>query len=263
MIAPRPTRAFALLAGLALASFAWGQDSPSPSLGDVARKTRKEHASASHVVAKQVTNEEEDGPDAGGVWRAQLCTQTPCYEISITLPKHPKWSRMREEPRPVLIPLSGHEDDPSHAIRIYAAQALPRALTLDSGTRTFLQLWFARPEYFGQAARILLKQYFVLDGRGATVAHFTVNSGAVKYRGLSVVALTTYGDFGFACAFREEDAAAAASICDAIINSTRTQTVQPAQLRTYPRYDPPQYYPQPDDPPNDPSDDPPDSDDPE
>lgn len=260
MNARRTTRAFALLAGLALASFAWGQDSSSPSLGDVARKTRKEHASASHIVAKQVTNEEEDGPDAGGVWRAQLCTQTPCYEISITLPKSPKWSRLREEPRPVLIPLSGHEDDPSHSIRLYAAQALPRAYSLDSGTRTFLQLWFARPEYFGQAARILLKQYVVIDGRGATIAHFSVNSGTVKYRGVSVVALTSYGDFGFACAFREEDASDAASICDAIVASTRTQTVQPATLRTYPRYqDPPQYYPQPDDPP----DDPPDSDNPE
>lgn len=254
MIACRTTRALALLTGLALASFAWGQDSSSQSLGDVARKTRKEHASADHIVAKQVTNEEEDGPDPGGVWRAQLCTQTPCYEISITLPKSPKWRRMHEEPRPVLIPLSGHPDDPDHVIRLYAAQALPRNNTLDGGTRTFLQLWFARPEYFGQAARILLKQYVLIDGRAATVAHFSVTSGTVKYRGVSVVAGTSYGDFGFACAFREEDAADAASICDAIVNSTRTATVQPAVLRTYPRYDPPQYYPEPEDPPDEPAD---------
>ena len=57
-----------MIVALGAALCAHAQDA-SPSLGDIARKARKEHSSAEHIPAKQVTNEEEDGPDAGGVWR--------------------------------------------------------------------------------------------------------------------------------------------------------------------------------------------------
>jgi hypothetical protein len=253
------TRGCIVLAGIVLwAPGVWGQDPSAPSLGDVARKTRKEHSASDHVPASRVAHEDEDGPDSGGVWRLRLCLQSPCYEISVTLPKSPKWTRPESQPRPVLIPLAGQQEDPSHAIRVYAAEAIPRSYGPDGGTRTFLQGWFARPEYFGQAARIVLRQHVLIDGSGATIAHFTVTSGVAKYRGLSVVAVSSYGDFGFACMFREEDASAAASVCDAIVTSARTQTLQAATPRMYPTY------PQPYDPPyQDPPDDPTDNDDPE
>src|SRR5436309_4572998 len=142
-----------LVIGLSLA--AWAQDS-SPSLGDVARKARKEHSSASHLPAKQVANEEQDGPEAGGVWRVRRCSQVACYVLSVALPKSPRWTRPMAEPRPVLIPLAGREDDMSHAIRVYAAEALPTNVgTVDAAKRTFLQALFSRPEYFGQPARLL------------------------------------------------------------------------------------------------------------
>jgi hypothetical protein len=218
----------------------------SPSLGDVARTTRKEHSATGHVAATPAAkeNEDEDGPDSGGVWRVRQCIQQPCYELSVTLPRGPKWTRPAAEPRPVLIPLPGHEEDSSRAIRVYAAEALPRVYTYNGGTRIFLQGWFARPEYFGQAARLQSTKNAVIDGsRGATITQFTVTGGALKYRGQSVVATTSYGDFGFACVFRDEDASVAASICDAIVTSASAQTLQPAAPHYYPTY-PPQYYPQ-------------------
>jgi len=248
--------------------FSVGQDAgQSPALGDVARSTRQEHASAGHVPARQVTNEEEDGPHAGGVWRLQLCPLTPCYQIAVTLPRSPKWIRPQGEPRPVLIPLVGHEDDLSHAIRVYAAGSVPPVYFLDRAQRTFLQGWFALPEYFGQGARIVRSEHLVIDGRASLIAHFTITSGTLQYRGLSVLSTTGAGIFGFACVFRDEDAKTAASICDAIVNSARTQTSQQAtpRARAYPNspgYGPPGYYPR-YYPPNDPPEDSPDDDDPE
>jgi hypothetical protein len=228
---------FAITLGVCMNALA--QDS-SPSLGDLARKTRKARG-----PAQPAGTEDDDGPDFGGVWHLRSCVQTPCYEISVTLPKSAKWTRTTSEPRPVLIALPGHDDDPSHAIRVYAAEAIPRTYAMDSGTRMFLQVWFARPEYFGQSARIVLKQNLVLAGRSATTAHFTVTSGLLKYRGLSVVANSFSTDFGFACVFREEDSAIASSICDAVIASASTQLMQPTVRRYYPPYQPPPayYYP--------------------
>ena len=49
-----------------------------------------------------------------------------------------------------LIPMAGQEEDPSRAIRVYAAQSTDPKYTADSFKRAFLQGWFARPEYFGQ-----------------------------------------------------------------------------------------------------------------
>jgi len=241
-----------------------GQSSSGQSLGDVARKTREEHASAGHIPASRLATEDEDGPDAGGVWRVRLCELSPCHELSVSLPKSPKWIRGASEPRPVLIPLAGHEEDSARAIRIYAADSIPQTYNINAAERIFLQGWFARPEYFGQAAKIVLDEHLNLDGRAAIIAHFAVNGPMKRYRGLSVVALTNYGSFGFACVFREEDTEAATSTCEAIVISAKVQTLDPARPRYYPGYQPPpQYYPEYnprryDDPP---PDDPPDNDD--
>ena len=79
------TRRWMLLAALvsgavtlALVQDSSGQDSSGQSLGDVARKTRQENSAPGHVPAKKLTNEDLDGPDAGGVWRMRLCTLNPC-----------------------------------------------------------------------------------------------------------------------------------------------------------------------------------------
>ena len=247
-----------VLAALALcmSSGAWAQDSSGLSLGDVARKTRKEHAAPDHVAGKQLVNEEEDGPDTTGIWRVRQCSRTPCYELSIALPKSPKWIRAKAEPRPVLIPLPGSEADSRRVIRIYAAESLGSAYSpVDGAKRVFLQGWFARPEYFGQATRIVLDEHVPIDGANATISHFTVTGDTSKYRGLSVVANTPNGSYGFACAFREEDAGAASSICDAIVKSARSQALEPGKRPVYPDYEPPENYPRGydrDDPPDDP-----------
>ncbi len=242
-----------------------GQDTgQSPSLGDIARKSRKEHSSVNHVPAKQVVNEEEDGPDPGGVWRLHACTYLPCFEVAIALPKTLKWTRLASKPRPVLISWKGPEEDPSHAIRIYAGEALPGTYSgpyyPDAARRTLLQGLFARPEYFGQAAHIVLDEHIQIGNYPATITHFTVASGDAKYRGLSIASSATSGSLGFACVYREDDSKEAASICDGIIKSARieAQAQYNPQVRTEYPDEPSVYYPRVDDPPDDdPRDDPP------
>lgn len=251
-------RAWVALAALLCSAAVWAQDSSGQPLGDIARKTRKEHSSASHVVGKQVATEEDDGPDSSGVWRVRPCPQsTLCYELSIVLPKSPKWTRGTSEPRPVLIPVIGHEDDPSCAIRVYAAETLAPMQSAEIAKRTFLQAWFARPEYFGQGARIARDEHVWVDNNLGTISHFSITGPAFKYHGLSVVMGWAYGNFGFACVYRDEDAAAAASICDAIVRSAKYQVLQPAKRLVYadPRGDDP--------PSDDPAEDPPMNEDPE
>jgi hypothetical protein len=224
---------------------AQGQNATGPSLGDVARKTRKERTATDHVQAKELVNEEEDGPDTTGVWRVRLCSRTPCYELSISLPKTPKWTRAAEQPRPALIALPAAGEDPNRIIRVYAAESLEPVWPLDAAKRTFVQGRFARPEYFGRAAHIVLDEHVMIDNFAAVISHFIVAGDAVKYRGVSVVANTVNGNYGFACVFREADAAAASSICDAIVKSARSQVLEPGVHRVYPIYpDPPTYYPQ-------------------
>jgi len=246
---------------LCLGLSAPGQDSQSqgPPLGDIARKTRKAQSAPGHVPGKTLVDEEEDGPDTTGVWRVRLCTRTPCYELSVTLPKNSKWSRGEDEPRPVLIPLPGHEQDSAHVIRLYVAEAIGQMYTtVDGAKRIFLQGWFSRPEYFGQPARISLDEHVQFEGASGTISHFTVTTDANRYRGLSIVAATSNGAYGFACVFGEQDVAAAASVCDAIINSAQNQILTPVKRPIYPNYDPPAYYRQ-----ADPPDDPPETEDPE
>ena len=264
-LSPRTIRGWMFVAALlvcpsllASAQNSADRSSSSQSLGDAARKARKEHETAGHVAARQLVDEEEDGPDTTGVWRVRLCSRTPCYELSIALPRIPKWARGTAEPRPVLIPLPGAEEDANGAIRIYAAESLgPTYTQVDGARRVFLQGWFSRPEYFGQGARLLRDEHIQIDGTYATITHFTVIGGTIKYRGLSVVAGSPNGNYGFACVFREEDSSAAASVCEAIVKSARSQALEPAKPLLYPTYQDPLPYN-----PNDPPEDPPDSDDP-
>jgi hypothetical protein len=253
-----PRRCSVLLAALlcSAALVASGQDSSGPasssqsfssqSLGDLARKTRQERSTSSRAPARRVTTEDLDGPDASGVWRMRLCTINPCYELSITLPQTPKWSRTEQEPRPALIPLAGHEDDPGRAIRVYAGESSDARYFLDSFKRTFLQAWFARPEYFGQSAQLLRDERVPLDFSTGIITHFTITTALLKYRGLSVVASSNQGNFGFACVYREEDSAVGNSICDAIVKSARYQELQSSFVRkvyppvNYPQADPPE-----------------------
>jgi len=227
----------------------WAQDA-SPSLGDVARNARKERSSATHAPAKRISDD-QDEPDAGGVWRTRLCSNLVCYTLSISLPKSPRWIRPSAEPRPVLIPLVGHEDDLPHAIRVYKAEPLPtNVATADIAKKTFLQVWFSRPEYFGQPARISSDERLPPETGEAKLSHFTVTRDTAKFRGISVVEVSPLGFYGFACVFPDEDTSAASSVCDAIIRSAHAQTFLTAYKRQYPA--PPAYYPRYDDPPYDP-----------
>jgi hypothetical protein len=247
------TRAWMLLAVVVSCAGlgALGQESSGKSLGDVARKTRQERKASSHVLARKVVDEDFDGPDASGVWRMRLCTITPCYELSITLPKTPKWSRAEQEPKPVLIPVAGHEEDPNRAIRVYAGESNDMKYFVDDFKRMFLQAWFGRPEYFGQSAKLLRDEHVPIDWSTGTITHFTITTAVLKYRGLSVVAASNQGNFGFACVFREEDSAIGTSICDAIVNSARYQELQSTFIRkTYPPSDDPR-----EDPPDAPDED--------
>jgi hypothetical protein len=250
-------RTFRVCGALVLLSAGvWAQDS-SPSLSDVARKARKERSSEIHTPAKRLTDD-QDEPDAGGVWRTRLCSNLVCYTLSVSLPKSPRWIRPSGEPRPVLIPVAGHEDDLTHAVRIYKAEQIPTNNgTADAAKRAFLQAWFSRAEYFGQPARISNDERLPSETGEAKLSHFTVNRDTTKFRGVSVVEGSPLGFYGFACVFQDEDAGTASSVCDAIIRSAHAQTFLTAYKR--PAVDPPTYYPN-DDPSDDPRYDPPDED---
>jgi len=231
-LSPNPTRAWILIALLTSHAglVAAAQDTSGQSLGDLGRKTRQEHSAPNHLSGKKLTDE-DDGPDGGGVWRIRLCAIQPCYEFSVTLPKSPKWTRAQQEPRPVLIPIAGHEEDASRAIRVYKAEAIEPMYVLDKAERTFLQAWFARPEYFGQPARIVRDEHVPIDWVTGTITHFTITTAALKYRGLSVIAASPCGNFAFACVFHEEDSALGASICEAIVHSAQYQELQSSAIR--------------------------------
>ena len=256
MVQRKPDRLCLAALAVVVPILCWAQDAQ-PSLGDIARKARKEHASLTHSPANQVSSEDEDGPDTGGVWRVRQCSPT-CYELSVTLPKSPRWIRPAEQPRPVLVPLAGHEEDLSRAIRLYRAESVP-ATSQDMARKTFLQAWFARPEYFGQGARLLATEPVNFEFSSGSITRFTILSNGILYRGFGVMASAAYGNYGFACAFRDADSDAASSVCEAIMRSARNQVLLGQKPRAYPTYEePPQYYPQPDDP-----EDPPTEDDPQ
>ncbi len=209
----------------------------------------KEHAAPDRSSWKATGQlEEEDGPDTTGIWRVRLCSFTPCYELSIALPKNPKWTRAKAEPRPVLIPLPGADADASRVIRIYAGESLGARyfcrLTAPSGC--FCKAGSPARNISARQRGIVLDEHVPIEGANATISHFTVTEDAARYRGLSIVASTPNGSYGFACSFREEDASAASSICDAIVKSARSQALEPGKRPVYPNYeppDPPEYYP--------------------
>jgi hypothetical protein len=150
-----------------------------------------------------------------------------------------------------LIPVAGHEDDASRAIRVYAGQSNDARYFVDAFKRVFLQSWFARREYFAQSAQLLRDEHVPIDFTTGTITHFTITTPDLKYRGLSLIVGSNQGNFGFACVFREEDTAVGNSICDAVVKSARYQELQPSSIRrVYPEDDPP------DDPPGEPTEEP-------
>ena len=159
-----------------------------------------------------------------------------------------------QEPRPVLISVPGHEEDASRVIRVYGSESNDPKYFVDDFKRTFLQAWFARAEYFGQAAKLLRDERVPIDSYNGVVTHFTITTAVVKYRGVSVIAGSNQGNFGFACVFREEDSTDGTSICDAIVKSARYEELHSSFVR--------KVYPPVDDPPDDPPDAP-DEDDPQ
>jgi hypothetical protein len=263
----RSTAVAALLLCTGLLASAQDPTCETPSLGDVARQTRKQNSAPGHVLGKQLVDEEEDGPDTTGVWRVRLCTKTPCNELSVALPKDTKWTRSKDEPRPVLIPLPNQnqsqdqrqDKNTSRAIRLYEAQfplgpgpyytpvygqnytTFPGQV--DPSKRLFLQSWFSRPEYFGQGARISQDEHLQVDNSNAVISHFSVAATESRFLGLSIIVASANGNYGFACVYREEDAGEAASICDAILRSARSQALDQGLRPLYPGYQPPQYYP--------------------
>ena len=105
---------------------------------------------------------------------------TPCYELSITLPKDSEVDRAAEEPEPVFIPISGHAADASRAIRVYAAESTDPRYTADGFKRTFLESWFAKPEYFGQSAVLTRDEHVPIDWSTGTITHFTITTDAAQ-----------------------------------------------------------------------------------
>jgi hypothetical protein len=95
-----------------------------------------------------------------------------------------------------------------------------------------------------------------IDWSNGLITHFSITTDAFKYRGSSVVAGSPYGNFGFACVFREEDSATGGSVCDAIVKSAQYQELKSSLIR--------RVYPPVEDPADDPpGNDPPGDDDPE
>ena len=204
-----------LACGLAVVAGAQGSDQGS-SLGALARKTREEHSSKEHVAAKKTLTEENQS----SAWIVHACKHAPCYALAITLPKNVEWSKPATGQTYAVIPVPGHESDPNHTVRIYAADLL-NASTVEQGKRLFLQEWFSRPYFFGQAAKFEFDDQTSIDGNPAVIAHFTLPNKVGMYRGLGLIAGAPAGTFGFACVFRDDDSGDAASLCESVLNSGR------------------------------------------
>lgn len=209
-----------LICGLAITARA--QDSSrTPSLGDLARRTRQEHTAKDHVASKQVLNEESQS----ATWVVHACKHMPCYSLSITLPKNAQWSKPATGQVYATIPLPGHEADPNHIIRVYGADLL-NTYTIERGKRLFLQEWFSRPYFFGQSAKFVFDDPTAVDGTPAVITHFTLPNRVGQYRGLALIAGTPAGTVGFACVFRDDDSGDAISVCESILNSGRISVME-------------------------------------
>ncbi|HLW85935.1 MAG TPA: hypothetical protein VKR60_12030 [Candidatus Sulfotelmatobacter sp.] len=213
----------ALMCGFAVAAGA--QDSgQGSSLGDLGRKTRQEHTSKDHVTAKQVLTEDSQAA-RGATWVVHACRHVPCYSLVIALPKNAQWSKPASGQTYATIPLHGHESDPNHIIRVYAADLL-NTYTLDQGKRLFLQEWFSRPYFFGQSAKFEFDDQTTIDGNSAVITHFTLPNKVGLYRGLGLIAWVPAGTFGFACVFRDDDSGDATSVCEGVLNSGRISMME-------------------------------------
>lgn len=215
-----------ILAGLALvcglAVTAWAQDSgQNSSLGDLARKTRQEHTSKDHVAARQTLTEESQA----ATWAVHACKHVPCYSLVITLPRNVQWSKPATGQTYAIIPLPGRESDSNHIVRVYAADLLNTS-TIEQGKRLFLQEWFSRPYFFGQAAKFEFDDQATIDGNPGVITHFTVAGKAVPSRGLGLIASVPAGTFGFACVFRDDDSGDATSVCEGVLNSGRISMME-------------------------------------
>jgi len=200
-------------------------DAPS-ALGDVARQSRKKHAEE-HVIAKKVLNEEsEDRP----MMMVHACQQSSCSSLSITLPRGTNMKMAWTHFQYVAIPLPGHENDKTRAVRFYQADLL-NAGDLESAKRLFLQDWFSRPYFFGQAAKFEFDESTRIDGWPATITHFTESNRLVNFRGLGLTAKAPTGTFAFACVYREEDSGDATSVCESVLNTAKI--IVPEQYRQY------------------------------
>jgi hypothetical protein len=209
-----------VVCGLAVAG--WAQDAgQGASLGDLARKTRQEHTAKDHVASKQVLNEESQS----ATWVVHACRRMPCYSLSITLPKNAQWSKPATGQVYAIIPVPGHESDPGHIIRLYGADLL-NTYTVEQGKHAFLQEWFSRPYFFGQAAKFLFDDQTTVDGTPAVITHFTLPNKVGQYRGLGLIAGTPAGTAGFACVFRDDDSGDATSACEGVLNSGRISVME-------------------------------------
>jgi hypothetical protein len=218
--ANRELAGLALICGLAVAG--WAQDSgQGASLGELARKTRQELTAKDHVVSKQVLNEESQSV----TWVEHACRHMPCYSLSITLPKNAQWSKPATGQTYAVIPVPGHESDPGHVIRVDGADLL-NTYTVEQGKRAFLQEWFSRPYFFGQAAKFLFDDQTTIDGNPAVITHFTLPNKVGQYRGLGLIAGTPAGTVGFACVFRDDDSGDATSVCEGVLNSGRISSME-------------------------------------
>src|SRR5579863_2276179 len=209
----------ALILGLSVA--ARSQDSGSTTLGDLARKTRQEHTSKDHVASKKTLNEESQSL----VWTVHSCKHLPCDSLTITLPKNAQWSKSATDQTFAIIPVPGHTSDPNHIIRVYAADLL-NTYTVEQGKRLFLQEWFSRPYFFGQAAKFEFDDQTTIDGNSAVITHFTLPNKVGLYRGLGLVAAPPAGTLGFACVFRDDDSGEATSVCEEVLNSGRISVME-------------------------------------
>ncbi|HEY6337403.1 MAG TPA: hypothetical protein VIW68_02815 [Candidatus Sulfotelmatobacter sp.] len=219
---------FTLLCGLALNAGA--QDSgQGSSLGDLARKTRQEHSSKDHIASKKTLTEENQSP----AWVVHACKHLPCYSLAITLPKNAQWSKPATGQTYAIIPVPGHESDPNHIIRIYAADLL-NTYTVEQGKRLFLQEWFSRPYFFGQAAKFEFDDQTSIDGNPAVISHFTLPSKVGQSRGLGLIAGAPAGTFGFACVFRDDDSGDATSVCEGLLNSGRISLMDETRPKPQP-----------------------------
>jgi hypothetical protein len=219
-LANRILAGFTLVCGLAAA--AWAQDSgQGASLGDLARKTRQAHTAKDHVASKQVLNEESQS----ATWVVHACRHVPCFSLTIALPKNVQWSKPATGQVYATIPVPGHEADPNHIIRVYAADLL-NTYTIEQGKHLFLQEWFSRPYFFGQSAKFVFDDQTTVDGTPAVITHFTLPNKVGQYRGLALIAGAPAGTFGFACVFRDDDSGDATSVCEGVLNSGRISMME-------------------------------------